>query len=183
MCFDSDYQPPCRLDFGQISNCQSDTRHHCFLPPLDTDAGASNSGSIHLSRSDIAASQNPVSSGGASGDGSHRNSYHFQSSSTGTTGGACVGVGTAAYVSRLRDEVNRLRAMLSTTQTDQLARAEQERSAVAENARLRKLLQAEAERRELVFRNFSGSESSLEMEDERYSRIFTVPFPVLNCFA
>uniref|UniRef100_A0A0V0JAC7 Coiled-coil domain-containing protein 6 n=1 Tax=Schistocephalus solidus TaxID=70667 RepID=A0A0V0JAC7_SCHSO len=77
----------------------------------------------------------------------------------------------ALYVARLREEVTRLRALVAANQSDQLARAgtyeREERLAAEENLRLRRLLQAEMDRKEALSRQLSGSESSLEMEDER----------------
>ncbi|VDL92809.1 unnamed protein product [Schistocephalus solidus] len=76
----------------------------------------------------------------------------------------------ALYVARLREEVTRLRALVAANQSDQLARAgtyeREERLAAEENLRLRRLLQAEMDRKEALSRQLSGSESSLEMEDE-----------------
>ncbi len=127
-----------------------------------TDGSASNS-STHLARSDnIPQFGNSTSSANRS----HRHSYHPGTHLT--IGATAAG---AAYITKLRDEVIRLRAMLSANQSDQLNRAEQERNAMNENARLRRLLQAETERREALSRNFSGSESSLEMEDERFVNV------------
>nr|VZI50920.1 unnamed protein product [Spirometra erinaceieuropaei] len=77
----------------------------------------------------------------------------------------------ALYVARLREEVTRLRALVAANQAEHLARSgtyeREERLAAEENLRLRRLLQAEMDRKDALSRQLSGSESSLEMEDER----------------
>uniref|UniRef100_A0A5K3EXH1 Coiled-coil domain-containing protein 6 n=2 Tax=Mesocestoides corti TaxID=53468 RepID=A0A5K3EXH1_MESCO len=124
--------------------------------PMDLDISDVNASAGHLSRSEIS----------LPGNRSHRNSFqpgvsvgpplHLE----GMTNGS-------AYVARLREEVVRLRAIVAANQADQLACTEQERSAIDENARLRRMLQTEIDRKDVFSRAFSGSESSLEMEDER----------------
>lgn len=78
---------------------------------------------------------------------------------------------TAAYVNRLRDEVCHLRQLLVMHEAENASKMpmyeSEERSAIEENRRLRKMLQIEKERREALSRQLSESESSLEMEDER----------------
>ncbi|CAH8466270.1 unnamed protein product, partial [Dicrocoelium dendriticum] len=78
---------------------------------------------------------------------------------------------TAPYVNRLREEVSYLRRMLDRYEAESACKMplyeSEERSAIEENRRLRKLLQVEKERREALSRQLSESESSLEMEDER----------------
>ncbi|KAM7542445.1 hypothetical protein Aperf_G00000015862 [Anoplocephala perfoliata] len=104
-----------------------------------------------------------------SGSRSFRNSFHQPCSST-TDAAELRSEGTAAgaeYVARLREEVIRLRRMVATNQADQAVRSRQERSAIDENARLRKLLEAEVHRTRALTRALSDSESSLEIEDER----------------
>lgn len=51
--------------------------------------------------------------------------------------------------------------------------AEEERHIREENLRLQRKLQMEIERREQLCRHLSESESSLEMDDERYLLPFT----------
>lgn len=76
-----------------------------------------------------------------------------------------------AYVARLRDEVYRLRMIVASNQSDHLARMGafecEERAVADENLRLKRLLEVELDKKEAFSRQFSGSESSLEMEDER----------------
>ena len=56
------------------------------------------------------------------------------------------------------------------TDTETMAHyAEEERHIREENLRLQRKLQMEIERREQLCRHLSESESSLEMDDERYS--------------
>ncbi|VDP84204.1 unnamed protein product [Echinostoma caproni] len=80
---------------------------------------------------------------------------------------------TAVYVNRLRDEVCHLRQLLAMHEAENASKMpmyeSEERSAIEENRRLRKMLQMEKERREALSRQLSESESSLEMEDERRS--------------
>ncbi|VUZ45026.1 unnamed protein product [Hymenolepis diminuta] len=103
-----------------------------------------------------------------SGSRSLRNSFYQPCSST--TAAELRSEGTAAgaeYVARLREEVIRLRRMVSANQSEQVLRSRQERMAIDENARLRKLLEAEVHRTRALTRALSDSESSLEIEDER----------------
>ncbi|OON14445.1 hypothetical protein X801_09765, partial [Opisthorchis viverrini] len=78
---------------------------------------------------------------------------------------------TEAYVNQLREEVGHLKKLLEQQEAENASKMpvyeSEERSAVEENRRLRKLLQMERERREALSRQLSESESSLEMEDER----------------
>jgi len=50
--------------------------------------------------------------------------------------------------------------------------AEEERQIRQENVRLQRKLQMEIERREQMCRRLSESESSIEMDEERYMRFF-----------
>lgn len=77
-------------------------------------------------------------------------------------------------MARLREEVIRLRRMVSANQSEQVLRSRQERMAIDENARLRKLLEAEVHRTRALTRALSDSESSLEIEDERLVRIIVI---------
>lgn len=112
-----------------------------------------------------------------------RNSSYQPCSST--TDAELRSEGTAAgaeYVARLREEVIRLRRMVSANQAEQAVRSRQERSAIDENARLRKLLEAEVHRTRALTRALSDSESSLEIEDERLVN-FMISFTFIYSFA
>lgn len=67
----------------------------------------------------------------------------------------------SAHIQTLRSEVLRLRANLATAQKE-------EKSIREENARLQRKLKQEVERREALCRHLSESESSLEMDEERF---------------
>ncbi|KAH8366067.1 hypothetical protein KR093_008831 [Drosophila rubida] len=67
----------------------------------------------------------------------------------------------SAHIQTLRSEVLRLRANLATAQKE-------EKSYREENARLQRKLKQEVERREALCRHLSESESSLEMDEERF---------------
>ncbi|XP_017843696.2 coiled-coil domain-containing protein 6 [Drosophila busckii] len=67
----------------------------------------------------------------------------------------------SAHIQTLRSEVVRLRANLATAQKE-------EKSIREENARLQRKLKQEVERREALCRHLSESESSLEMDEERF---------------
>ena len=77
-----------------------------------------------------------------------------------------------SYIGRLRQEVVRLRDAVQDTNnqcTDKLRNLERDEKILQdENRRLRKRLQAEIERRQEMCRNLSESESSLEIDEERY---------------
>lgn len=76
------------------------------------------------------------------------------------------------YIGRLRQEVVRLRDAVDNTNnqcTDKLRNLERDEKILQdENRLLRKRLQAEIERRQEMCRNLSESESSLEIDEERY---------------
>lgn len=86
------------------------------------------------------------------------------------------GVDTAsnlsAHIQTLRSEVARLRSNLLAAQMETSQKmqqfAQEEKSIREENLRLQRKLQLEVERREALCRHLSESESSLEMEEERY---------------
>ncbi|KAH8302567.1 hypothetical protein KR044_008280 [Drosophila immigrans] len=67
----------------------------------------------------------------------------------------------SAHIQTLRSEVLRLRVNLATAQKE-------EKSYREENARLQRKLKQEVERREALCRHLSESESSLEMDEERF---------------
>ncbi|EDV97786.1 coiled-coil domain-containing protein 6 [Drosophila grimshawi] len=67
----------------------------------------------------------------------------------------------SAHIQTLREEVLRLHANLATAQKE-------EKSIREENARLQRKLKQEVERREALCRHLSESESSLEMDEERF---------------
>ncbi|KAK0132848.1 Coiled-coil domain-containing protein 6 [Merluccius polli] len=77
------------------------------------------------------------------------------------------------HIRFLKNEVERLKKSLRTTElqhTEKRAQyIEEERHMREENIRLQRKLQREMERREALCRQLSESESSLEMDDERYS--------------
>uniref|UniRef100_A0A3P8UMW0 Coiled-coil domain containing 6a n=1 Tax=Cynoglossus semilaevis TaxID=244447 RepID=A0A3P8UMW0_CYNSE len=76
------------------------------------------------------------------------------------------------HIRFLKNEVERLKKSLRTTElqhTEKRAQyIEEERHMREENIRLQRKLQREMERREALCRQLSESESSLEMDDERY---------------
>ncbi|XP_073725424.1 coiled-coil domain-containing protein 6a [Misgurnus anguillicaudatus] len=76
------------------------------------------------------------------------------------------------HIRFLKSEVERLKRSLRTTElqhTEKRAQyIEEERQMREENIRLQRKLQREMERREALCRQLSESESSLEMDDERY---------------
>lgn len=78
----------------------------------------------------------------------------------------------SAHIQTLRSEVLRLRANLSAAQKETTKKmqqfAQEEKSIREENARLQRKLQLEVERREALCRHLSESESSLEMDEERF---------------
>lgn len=78
----------------------------------------------------------------------------------------------SAHIQTLRSEVTRLRSNLATTQKETTERmqqlAQEEKCIREENLRLQRKLQLEVERREALCRQLSESESSLEMEEERF---------------
>lgn len=86
------------------------------------------------------------------------------------------GVDTAsnlsAHIQTLRSEVARLRSNLLAAQKETSQKmqqfAQEEKCIREENLRLQRKLQLEVERREALCRHLSESESSLEMEEERY---------------
>lgn len=78
----------------------------------------------------------------------------------------------SAHIQTLRSEVTRLRSNLAAAQkeTNQKMQqfAQEEKCIREENLRLQRKLQLEVERREALCRHLSESESSLEMEEERF---------------
>lgn len=78
----------------------------------------------------------------------------------------------SSHIQHLRSEVLRLRSNLMAAQkeTNQKMQqfAQEEKSIREENLRLQQKLQAEVERRERLCRHLSESESSLEMDEERF---------------
>ncbi|KAG8192179.1 hypothetical protein JTE90_027817 [Oedothorax gibbosus] len=76
------------------------------------------------------------------------------------------------HVQHLRNEVTKLKTQLLNAQqehSEKMAQfAMEERHGREENIRLQRKLQMEVERREALCRHLSESESSLEMEEERY---------------
>lgn len=78
----------------------------------------------------------------------------------------------SAHIQTLRSEVLRLRANLSAAQKETNKKmqqfAQEEKSIREENLRLQRKLQLEVERREALCRHLSESESSLEMDEERF---------------
>jgi coiled-coil domain-containing protein 6 len=75
------------------------------------------------------------------------------------------------HVQVLRGEVMRLRNQLLNAQTEHQTRMaklhQEERQRREENLKLQRRLQMEIERREMLCKHLSESESSLEMDDER----------------
>ncbi|XP_032228620.1 coiled-coil domain-containing protein 6 isoform X3 [Nematostella vectensis] len=80
--------------------------------------------------------------------------------------------GIASHITSLREEIRRLRQQLAKSEADYCekmeAYAKEERQTKEENIRLQRKLLREMERREALSRQLSESESSLEMDDERY---------------
>lgn len=78
----------------------------------------------------------------------------------------------SAHIQTLRSEVTRLRSNLLAAQKETSQKmqqfAQEEKCIREENLRLQRKLQLEVERREALCRHLSESESSLEMEEERY---------------
>lgn len=78
----------------------------------------------------------------------------------------------SSHIQNLRSEVLRLRSNLMAAQkeTNQKMQqfAQEEKTIREENLRLQQKLQAEVERRERLCRHLSESESSLEMDEERF---------------
>ncbi|KAH8343316.1 coiled-coil domain-containing protein 6 [Drosophila kikkawai] len=78
----------------------------------------------------------------------------------------------SAHIQNLRSEVLRLRANLAAAQKETTIKMQQyaleEKSIREENARLQRKLKQEVERREALCRHLSESESSLEMDEERF---------------
>lgn len=78
----------------------------------------------------------------------------------------------SAHIQTLRSEVTRLRSNLAATQKETSEKmqqlAQEEKCIREENLRLQRKLQLEVERREALCRHLSESESSLEMEEERF---------------
>lgn len=78
----------------------------------------------------------------------------------------------SSHIQNLRSEVSRLRGNLSAAEKDTNMKlqkfANEERSIREENVRLQRRLQMEVERREALCRQLSESESSLEMDEERF---------------
>lgn len=78
----------------------------------------------------------------------------------------------SSHIQHLRSEVLRLRSNLAAAQkeTNQKMQqfAQEEKTIREENIRLQRKLQAEVERREALCRHLSESESSLEMDEERF---------------
>lgn len=78
----------------------------------------------------------------------------------------------SAHIQTLRSEVTRLRSNLAAAQKETSEKmqqfAQEEKCIREENLRLQRKLQLEVERREALCRHLSESESSLEMEEERF---------------
>lgn len=78
----------------------------------------------------------------------------------------------STHIQTLRSEVLRLRANLAAAQKETTKKmqqfAQEEKSIREENARLQRKLKLEVERREALCRHLSESESSLEMDEERF---------------
>lgn len=78
----------------------------------------------------------------------------------------------SSHIQHLRSEVVRLRGNLAAAQKETTQKmqqsAQEEKSIREENMRLQRKLQAEVERREALCRHLSESESSLEMDEERF---------------
>lgn len=78
----------------------------------------------------------------------------------------------SAHIQILRSEVLRYRSDLASAQKEATIKtqqyAQEEKSIREENARLQRKLKQEVERREALCRHLSESESSLEMDEERF---------------
>ncbi|XP_075160605.1 coiled-coil domain-containing protein 6 [Haematobia irritans] len=78
----------------------------------------------------------------------------------------------SSHIQTLRSEVIRLRANLAAAEEETAKKlqqfAQEEKSIREENARLQRKLKQEVERREALCRHLSESESSLEMDEERF---------------
>ncbi|CAL4117766.1 unnamed protein product, partial [Meganyctiphanes norvegica] len=78
----------------------------------------------------------------------------------------------STHIQQLRNEVTRYRQQLSSAQEEHNRTTQnylqEERAIREENLRLQRKLQMEVERREALCRHLSESESSLEMEEEKY---------------
>ncbi|XP_036338174.1 coiled-coil domain-containing protein 6-like [Rhagoletis pomonella] len=78
----------------------------------------------------------------------------------------------SSHIQTLRSEVLRLRSNLAAAQKEATKKlqqfAQEEKSIREENARLQRKLKLEVERREALCRHLSESESSLEMDEERF---------------
>ncbi|XP_011179724.1 coiled-coil domain-containing protein 6 isoform X2 [Zeugodacus cucurbitae] len=78
----------------------------------------------------------------------------------------------SVHIQTLRSEVVRLRSNLAAAQKEATKKlqqfAQEEKSIREENARLQRKLKLEVERREALCRHLSESESSLEMDEERF---------------
>lgn len=78
----------------------------------------------------------------------------------------------SSHIQNLRSEVVRLRSNLAAAQKESNQKTQQfaheEKCIREENLRLQQKLQAEVERREALCRHLSESESSLEMDEERF---------------
>lgn len=78
----------------------------------------------------------------------------------------------SSHIQTLRSEVIRLRANLASAEEETTKKlqqfAQEEKSIREENARLQRKLKQEVERREALCRHLSESESSLEMDEERF---------------
>uniref|UniRef100_A0A1I8NYE1 Coiled-coil domain-containing protein 6 n=1 Tax=Stomoxys calcitrans TaxID=35570 RepID=A0A1I8NYE1_STOCA len=78
----------------------------------------------------------------------------------------------SSHIQTLRSEVIRLRANLAAVEEETAKKlqqfAQEEKSIREENARLQRKLKQEVERREALCRHLSESESSLEMDEERF---------------
>lgn len=74
----------------------------------------------------------------------------------------------SSHIQNLRSEVLRLRSNLAAVQKEANQKMQEEKSMREENLRLQRKLQVEVERREALCRHLSESESSLEMDEERF---------------
>lgn len=78
----------------------------------------------------------------------------------------------SSHIQTLRSEVIRLRGNLASAEKETTKKlqqfAQEEKSIREENARLQRKLKQEVERREALCRHLSESESSLEMDEERF---------------
>ncbi|XP_022662139.1 coiled-coil domain-containing protein 6-like isoform X3 [Varroa destructor] len=80
--------------------------------------------------------------------------------------------GMTRHIRNLKQEVNRLKTLLHKTERESAEKiaqlSQEERQIKEENIRLQRKLQMEVERREQLCRHLSESESSLEMDEERF---------------